>query len=312
MQVNDNKPSSRKRGFVLIAVLWLIMLLSTIAMALAYNSRQSVRSVGAFVASTQARYLAHGGIQMAIGNLLNNNKEQRLLGDGEPVFLILPGGQVEVIVSDEAGKININTANSELLSRLFVSFELPSEEADALADAVIDYRDEDNLVGLHGAEDKQYRAANLPWEAKDSAFTNIDELQQVYGMEHWLYRAALPHVTIYSRGRGVDPKVASLQVLLALSDESPEMLENYVQARRQNHFAGLALPEAPIVAREFLSRSSGTTYTITAAGKTPTGKRSVISTIVRLNRTQDRKIIETLSWQPFHELAAESGDQNDD
>jgi general secretion pathway protein K len=287
------------------------MLLSTIALGLAYNSRQSVQSVGSLVAGAQARSLAQGGIQLVLANLLNNNKEARLPGDGEAVFLTLPGGQVEVIVSDESGKININAANSELLSRFFVSIDIPEDEADALADAVIDYRDEDNLVGLHGAEDKQYQAADLPWEAKDAAFTNTEELQQVYGMEPWMYRATLPNVTIYSPGKGVDPLVASLQVLLALSDESLEVLENYVHLRRENHVAGLILPEPPVIDREFLSRSRSTTFTIAATGQIPGGQRSSILTTVRLKRGQNSEAVETLSWQPYRSLPLDNIGQSD-
>lgn len=290
------KPCS---GFVLIIVLWLIALLTIMALGLAYSSRQSVRSMGSLVGGTQARYLAEGGVQLAFMNLLSRQPLERLLGDGESIFLQLPGGEVELIVNDEAGKIDLNNASPQLLARLFASFDIPEQDADALADALVDYRDEDDLLGLNGAEDPQYQAAGLPWEARDSAFTDIEELQQVYGMPYWLYKALLPYVTLYGRSTGVNPEVASLQMLVALSDESLGTLEAYIRDRRENHLAGLPLPPPPAMDQQFISRIRGLNLTITAIGKPSSGQESAITTTVQLRRGQNRETIETLAWLPY-------------
>ena len=298
-----------RSGFVLIIVLWLIALLTIMAMGLAYSSRQSVRSMGGLVGGMQARYLADGGVQLVLMNLLGKQPEDRLLGDGETFVVELPGGTVELVVSDEGGKVDLNAASGELLMRLFASFDIPQEDADALADAVIDYRDEDDLQGLNGAEDPEYLAANLPWESKDSAFTDVEELQQVYGMQPWLYKAVVPYVTIYGRGRGVNPEVAALQVLLALSDESLGNLETYIRERRENHLAGLALPPPPGIDRQFVSRSRGATLTITALGLTSSNRQSAITTTVRLKRGRDSETIETLNWLPYRLHSLNPGEQ---
>lgn len=287
------------QGFVLVIVLWLIALLTIMAMGLGYSSRQSVRSMGGLVGGIQARYLAEGGVQLVLMNLMSRESEDRLLGDSELIAIELPNGFVELTLSDESGKIDINAAGSELLARLFTSFDLRQEDADALADALIDYRDEDDLQGLNGAEDEQYLSAGLAWEAKDEAFSHVEELRQVYGMPRWLFKAILPYVTIYSRDRGVNPEVASLQVLLALSDDTLEVLETYVRERRENYLAGLALPEPPYIDREFISRSRGITFTITATGKTPSKQQASITTTVRFKRGRDKETIETLNWMPY-------------
>ncbi len=283
----------------MIIVLWLIALLTIMAMGLAYNSRQSLRSMGGLVGGVQAKYLAQGGVQLVLMNLLSKDSKDRLLGDSEVISVELPNGSVELIISDEGGKVDINVASSALLARLFSSFDLPQEDADALADAVVDYRDEDDLVSLNGAEDEQYFAAGLPWEAKDSAFVHIKELRQVYGMPAWLFTELSPYVTIYTRDRGVNPEVASLQVLLGVSDDTVATLETYILERRENYLAGLTLPAPPFIDRQFLSRSRGTTFSIVATGKTPTNQQSSITTTVRLKRGGDRETVETLQWLPY-------------
>ncbi len=294
-------------GFVLVMVLWLIALLTIIALGLAYNSRQAVRGASSITGGVQARYLAEGGVQLALMNLLSRQPQDRLLGDGETMEMSLPGGGVELTVTDEAGKIDINTASAEMMSRLFASFDVAPSDADALADALVDYRDEDDLKGLNGAEDPDYEAAGLPWEAKDSAFTDVEELQQVYGMPRWLYQVVLPYITIYSRARGVNPEVAPLQVLFALSDDSLASLENYIQDRRDNHLAGLPLPPPPAIDRSFVTRARGVTLTLSAIGRSPSGKQAAISTVVRIRRGRNRETIETLDWLPYRRQAVEAG-----
>jgi general secretion pathway protein K len=51
-------------------------------------------------------------------------------------------------------------------------------DAEGLAHAVIDFRDADNEALLRGAEDADYRAAELAQGAKDRPFERKDELLQ--------------------------------------------------------------------------------------------------------------------------------------
>ena len=59
--------------------------------------------------------------------------------------------------------------------------------AAALVDAIVDFRDEDDLHCLQGAEDRDYADAGLPRGAKDAAFEAVEELQQVLGMTREIY-----------------------------------------------------------------------------------------------------------------------------
>jgi len=289
------------RGFALVSVLWLIVLLSVLAMGLSYTSRQSTQAMISLVGGTQARYLAEGGVQLVTMNLLSRNPVDRMLADGETIDVELPGGHVSVTVSDENGKVDINAARAPLLARLFYSLDVDQTAADALADAIADFRDEDDLTRLNGAEDSDYLAAGLMAGAKDAPFTSVEELQQVLGMTPEIYSAVLPHITIYSRHQGINPEVASLQVLMAVSDDSPMTLASYVQQRRANHRDGLPMPSPPTIDRQMLSRTRGVTYAMTAVGITEAGQQSGMSTTIRLRRGRNRLSIETIDWQPFIE-----------
>lgn len=291
--------TKRSSGFALISVLWLIVLLTVIAGGLSYASRQSTQSMASLMGGTKAHYLADGAAQLVMMNLLSRTPEDRLLADGETIDVTLPGGHVLVTVMDENGKIDINAARETLLARLFYSLDVEQEQADALADAIVDYRDKDDLQRLNGAEEEDYRAAGLGWGPKNSAFTSVDELQRVYGMQPDIYQAMKPYITIYSRSQGVNPEVASFQVLLAISDDSDLTLESYINQRRENHEQGLQPPAPPAIARELKSRTRGVTYRLKAIGVTESGQQSGLSTTIRLRRGRNRLSIETIEWQPY-------------
>ena len=207
-----------QRGVALILVLWFIVLLGVLALGLSKMSRNNALIARQLSGVTQARQLAEGGVQLAWANLLMASEEERLLGDGESFSLSFEQGKVELILRNESGKIDINQASEALLVRLFEGHGLPLEQSEALAGAIADWRDKDDLVRLHGAEDEDYLAAGLAYGAADSAFTSVSELHKVLGMNENIYRQIEADVTIYSKNPGVVAKVAPLSVLLAISN----------------------------------------------------------------------------------------------
>jgi general secretion pathway protein K len=78
------------------------------------------------------------------------------------------------------------------LSALFETLGLGHEKAQSLADAIVDFRDPDNLIRLQGAEKSQYQAAGLAWGPKNGPFEDVEEVQQVFGMTHAIYDREVP------------------------------------------------------------------------------------------------------------------------
>lgn len=289
----------QKEGYALIAVLWVLVLLSVLVAGLSASSRQTTKSLEAFAGGVQARYLADGGIQLVILNLLDPLPANRLLGDGQQITVEVDDGKVDVVVTDENGKVDINAANELLLTRLFESLSVDEKKSEQLAAAIADYRDEDDLVRLNGVEDADYLKAGLTYGAKDALFTSVDELKQVLGMDQAIFNAIRPYVTVYAKSQGVNPEVAPLPVLMALSDDSVGMLESYVDQRRQAHKDGLPMPSAPQIDRQFISRTRGVTYSMDAVGFTEKGKQSGVTTTLRVRRGRNQASLEILAWKPY-------------
>ena len=126
--------------------------------------------------------------------------------DGTEHLFLFGGGEVRIVIEDEAGKVDLNRAPDALLVDLFVAAGLEHQRASGLVDAIVDFRDRDDLRRLKGAEDGDYAQAGLPYGAKDAPFEAIEELQRVLGMTQALYRAVAPSITVHNRRRSRQPR----------------------------------------------------------------------------------------------------------
>ncbi|MBQ0719466.1 MAG: general secretion pathway protein GspK [Gammaproteobacteria bacterium] len=288
----------RQRGVALILVLWFVVLLGVLALGLSKVSRNSALIARQLSGATQARHLAEGGVQLLLGNLLMASDDERLLGDGEEFALSFKQGKVALLLWNESGKVDINRASEALLARLFEAHELPPEQSEALAAAIADWRDEDDLARLHGAEDEDYWAAGLAYGAADSAFTSVSELRKVLGMDESFYQQIEADVTIYSKSEGVNPKVAPLSVLLAVSDVELSALEHYIEERRRTHRAGLPLPPVPLVEQSFIVNDEAAVFTLSALATTTQGSIGGHSVVFELIENAGKTRATKLYSQP--------------
>jgi general secretion pathway protein K len=157
----------------------------------------------------------------------------------------LDGVPVDVEIRDESAKIDINTAFEPLLRGLLVSSGVPDDEASRVLDAILDWRDPDDLKRPNGAEEPEYKAAGLSYKPANGPFQAIEELQLVLGMRPEIYRRIAPSITVFSRSPGVNAQLASREVLLAIPGATTEMVDDYISRREAARAAGQPLPMFP-------------------------------------------------------------------
>src|SRR5690606_22102122 len=110
----------------------------------------------------------------------------RWIADGRPYVFQLDEADIEVQITDESGKLDLNIADEMTLVNFLKGKGQEEEQAIALAQAIIDWRDPDDQAQPFGAEDGDYRSAGYPYGAKDAYFDTVAELQQVMGMDYEL------------------------------------------------------------------------------------------------------------------------------
>ncbi len=257
----------QERGAALLLVMWLIALLASLIGAFALSARierlqERVLSRGA-VASEAAR----AGLEMALVRLDDPAPGRRWVPDGRVYHWQYAGVPVDVSVTDEQGKVDVNAADAALLAGLFRALGVESGKAANVAAAVIDWRDADSLTQPQGgAEDPQYAEAGLPYGAKDAPFETVAEVEQVLGMTPAIYARAAPYLTLFT-GSGVpDTKFAAAPVLTAMGLDGRAL----VAAREA----------APPGASGVVAGGSGT-YSIRSVARLKEGRTAGIKGVVR-------------------------------
>lgn len=252
----------KRRGFALIAVLWLLVLLSMIALYLSAASRSDADLTRQLVNAARSAHATDAGVRWALWRL-SLPREDQWLADGTIQLMEFEGAAVRVALEDENGKYDLNQITAEQLMALFDVIGVEEEKGRYLTDAILDWRDEDNLKRLNGAEDEDYLAAGLDYGARDALFEEVAEVRQVLGMDQQTYRMLAPALTVHSRKQGINAWVAPRIVLLSLPGASEAMVDDYIAARRFNHQEGLPPPPNPPLEAQLISPTlQGVYYTI--------------------------------------------------
>lgn len=285
----------RQSGIALVIVLWVVTLLTVIATSFSYNARGQAVASGHLVARAQARALADAGVQRAVYELVRPVVEgaERWQADGQPHAFELGGGRVTVSLIDEAAYIDLNAAQDALLKGLLSSAGVEEGEAQVLLDAILDWRDGDELVRPSGAEREQYLAAGRTRLPANAAFRSVDELKAVLGMTDALYEQIAGALTVHSRQPGINAAQASRQVLLALPGAGAEAVDAYLAARQEELAAGLqAATFAPATA---FTAGRGGVYRLRSEAGLADGTVFVREAVVRLTGDAKRPAA-TLAW----------------
>ncbi|MFZ1539107.1 MAG: type II secretion system protein GspK [Chromatiaceae bacterium] len=276
------KMRGRQRGIALMLVLWVITLLTIIAVGLTATQRTEINLAANQVASASFRAQAEAAIQFTALNLLiqppGATDEEAFdthvwLPDSQPRVWVFGEQVFEIRIINEASLIDLNTANRDLLLALLTAVGPLDRDPESLVDAILDWRDEDDLHLVNGAEDPDYKAAGLPYGAKDGPFDSLEELQQVFGFNRELYRILRPALTVSSGQASPDPNFAPPLVQAALQGMSLEEMQDRLETE-----AGV-LGENPTP-----KGRGGPLYRIQVRWQAPGGTFRAMETLVRIQQ----------------------------
>lgn len=282
----------RQHGAALLVVLWVVVLLGLLAASFAADTASQARDTRMSVDAAMARARAEGAIWQVVLGLLADREGGVTALDGRPVELDTRSGDdghdtgsVRLAVQALRGRIDINHADATQLAALFAHTVEDASRHDALVDAVLDFRDADDLVRLHGAEADDYRRAGLAHGPADRPFADEAELALVMGVDRALFQRLVPLVTVHGE-RSVDGLVAPPEVLRALPGATPGQVEALLAMREHS---------PPATAFRF-ARSSGQVVEVLASARQPGGVSRGVRAVVRLQPGQ-REPYTILEWQ---------------
>lgn len=218
----------RERGVALIVTLLVLVLIVAVVWEVFRVGARAAQTGAYGRDSIRAELVAEAGVsaaEIALRVDAGNNSYDTLdeIWSRPVPAMDLGEGTIHVSVEDEERKLNVNklvlpNGNAPDDQRLAV-FRLLLEilEIDpSLADAVVDWLDNDDTPRVGGAESGYYLALPHPHKAKNDLFDSVEELRLVRGITPGILEKLRPFVTVHSSGK-VNINTAPKAVLMCLS-----------------------------------------------------------------------------------------------
>ncbi|MGH8212541.1 MAG: general secretion pathway protein GspK [Rhodanobacteraceae bacterium] len=296
------------RGAALLFALWAVALLAALLAGLALGARSESEAALNLYTQTRARYAADAGVARAIEALRESDPARRWVPDGRAYQLEFDGARVQVRIDDVSGQVDLNAATPQVLTNLFLAAGADNAQAQALSDAVQDWRDSDDLPHAHGAEADTYKQAGLKWQPRNGPFRSSDELARVYGMTNALYRNLAEAITVYSGRNFPDPQYAGPLALAAMRDGDLDAATRAVEGRRargpQTANGVLSQIQSGIQSETLVAGAGGVTQEIRSLATLPDGMQSGQDVTVRLTAmTGSLRPYAVLGWRGFSQTA---------
>ena len=299
MKTSPSQQKGRQRGIALIAVLWLIGILSLAAITTLRVISFDMEIATSKVFGSRAIHLAEMGI--AIGSNPLVERDDPLLNriDTET------SEEINVELTSESARFNINalilSEDKTLIRSIFIHWGLDLDSAQALTDALTDWVDSDDEVALNGAEVEAYEKMGRLNQPFNRPFYDISEMRLVAGMDQ--VQALRPDwrnwFTVWSSGsldlNEADPELISvaaevMQEQVSIISETVRGIDGIRNTEDDVPFAdpasallliGIDTNTRPDIAQRFTTND--TTTRITSTARAGDAKRR-ITAIVR-NRT---------------------------
>lgn len=285
-----------QRGIALVVVLWLTVLLAVIASGFAYSMRGEALAARNTLSLAQARAAADGAVERTVFELFRpRGLSEAWSADGTPHSW--KDGEIELTAAawDEGGRVDINVGAEPLLKGLLQNVGgLDPEAAQRVLEAILDWRDADELRRPNGAEAPEYRAAGLKYVPANMRFESTGELGRVLGVTPALLAKLADSITVYAKQPGINPAVASRDVLLGLPGITPAQVDAFIAARADAIANRRPIP--PLPAGQNLASTGTLAWRISAQARMPDGVTFVRDAVVSAQFTQRRPLV-VLLWQ---------------
>jgi general secretion pathway protein K len=240
-----------QRGVALLIVLWVMTILMVTVFSFSLMTRAETYGTFTFKDRMEKRYLAEAGLERGIAEMINYslNAAQTTTLEGKELWKMdgtaysgrMANGGYVVRMYDESGKISLNgltDASGIMVKNLLVNLGSPPEEADTIVDSILDWKDEDDLHRLSGAENDYYQSLPHPYKARNADFDSLEELLLVKGVTpDILYgtdtrKGLIQFLTLYNATNQINLAVAPKEVVDALPGVDAAQADQVMELRK--------------------------------------------------------------------------------
>lgn len=278
------------RGFIVIAVLWMLAALAALALIyLSYVTNTAV-TVAVNTDRLQADALVNAGLELAAYRLTAQNEATRPTSG---TFNARVGaGRVTVTFRSEAARIDLNMAPKPVLTGLMTTLGVSATDAPTYADRILAWRSSTE-PGQDNPEDSYYRTLGASYLPRHAPFPHSDELWLVRGIPPAVVERVLPFVTVFSNMRTVNVLDAAPQVVAALPGMTPQTLQQVLRDRADPNVDPRSL--IGLAGNTNATIEGSKAYRLTVAVEAPSRRQSSTEIVILLLESGDEPY-RVLSW----------------
>ncbi len=194
----------RRRGNILISVLWVIVAMTILVMGLSFEARSDVDRASLVRDRAKAYWLARAAVEQVKFEYAVEQGQQINAptgGAGQPedqkkshYSFTYPEGTVECRIMTNASKMSVNSQNTEQWIQLFNLYGIEEAERKDIVAALLDWHDSDDQTrepdGVEigqGAEADYYATLVPPYAPRNGPFFSVEEILLVRGITEDMY-----------------------------------------------------------------------------------------------------------------------------
>ena len=281
-----------ERGFVIVAVLWILAALSALAVIFSVYLSNSAQALAVNDTGLKAEALVSASLELTTYQLLLAGDEAR---PAQGAFHFrLDNADVLVTFTSEAARIDLNFASKEMLAGLFTVLGADQQASKEYADRIVGWRTRP-AANTANEEEALYAAAGLGYSPRQSLFTHVNELSLVLGLPPALVDRVLPLVTIFNGSSNVDVLIAPPEIIAALPGMSPSALKDFLGQRSALSRDPPAIATALGSAQASATIPKSTSFRILTTVRFDNGRRAASEVVIALGENKDPGRV--LSWQ---------------
>jgi general secretion pathway protein K len=280
------------RGFIIVAVLWILLALATLASIASVYVAQSAIALVPLEETLQADALVTAGLELTFYRLWNPI--------GRPTHgafrFRLASTSVDVEYVSETARVDLNSAPAALIAGLFAALGAQSRDAAGYADRVLAWRTPAK-PGVPDSEEALYRAAGLSYPPRRAPFNHIEELPLIAGLPPALVERVAPFVTIFSGRADVNVLDAAPEVVAALPDMTPGRLSAFLSERESGSPNPLILARALGEKPAYTTTQGSDAYRVRMRLVADSGRRQTAEVVILIGGPNDLSRYGVLSWK---------------
>jgi general secretion pathway protein K len=257
------------RGFILVAVLWILAALATLAVIFSIYLARTAVSLSMSDSDVQTEALVYASLELTAYQVSSSNTAGSPAGaavgaPASPAAARLgaspaPQGRnpnvppppargdfsfrlgranVAVTFIPETARIDINAASPQLLANFFTGLGVQRQQAEQYVQRIAGWvtapkaTQQQAFTPADNTEEALYRAAGRTYGPRGAPFAHIDELSLVVDIPPAIIERAKPFLTVYTGKAEIDVLDAAPEVVAAIPGITPNLLQSLAEARR--------------------------------------------------------------------------------